>query len=89
MVKYILKRLVYVVFVFFIVSILMFGIYKMVPGDPARMMLDTTKATTDPEKYRCYRHGRSSDEKYRYLECSVVGVGVCHNDTAGYLDGGA
>lgn len=51
MVKYILKRLVYVVFVFFIVSILMFGIYKMVPGDPARMMLDTTKATTDPEKY--------------------------------------
>lgn len=35
MIRYIARRLLYVVFVFFIVSILMFGIYKMVPGDPA------------------------------------------------------
>lgn len=52
MLKYILKRLLYVVFVFFIVSILMFAIYKMVPGDPARMMIDSTKAGTDPVRYQ-------------------------------------
>ena len=51
MVKYILKRLLYLVFVFFIVSIIMFGIYKCVPGDPARMMIDSSKQTVDPERY--------------------------------------
>lgn len=51
MIKYILKRFLYIVFVFFIVSLLMFGIYKSVPGDPARMMLSTTMQNTDPEKY--------------------------------------
>ncbi|MEG2597328.1 MAG: ABC transporter permease, partial [Oscillospiraceae bacterium] len=51
MFQYILKRLLYVVFVFFIVSILMFGIYKMIPGDPARMMLDSSVSSTDPERY--------------------------------------
>lgn len=59
MLKYILKRLLYLVCVFFIVSILMFGIYKMVPGDPARMMVDTSKATTDPVRYeQMYQQAR-------------------------------
>ena len=31
---------------------LMFGIYKLIPGDPVRMMLDTVKASTDPERYQ-------------------------------------
>ena len=30
----------------------MFGIYKLIPGDPVRMMLDTVKASTDPERYQ-------------------------------------
>ena len=51
MFKYIVKRLGYVVFVFFIVSIIMFAIYKAVPGDPARMMIDSSKAASDPEVY--------------------------------------
>lgn len=56
MVKYILKRLLYLVFVFFIVSIIMFGIYKCVPGDPARMMIDSSKQTVDPERMnKCIR----------------------------------
>ena len=52
MAKYIFKRLLYVVFVFFIVSIIMFGIFKMVPGDPARMMVNTDTARTNPEQYK-------------------------------------
>ncbi len=52
MLRYILKRLVYLVFVFFILSIIMFGIFKMVPGDPARMMIDPELASKDPAKYQ-------------------------------------
>jgi len=51
MAKYIAKRLMYMVFVFFIMSILMFGIYKMVPGDPARLLLEGSKASMKPEVY--------------------------------------
>lgn len=51
MFKYTVKRLLYVVFVFFIVSIIMFGVYKMIPGDPARMMLDSSISSVDPERY--------------------------------------
>ncbi len=49
--RYLARRLLYMIFVFFVVSILLFGIYKLVPGDPARLMLDSTLATTDPERY--------------------------------------
>ena len=31
--RYLLKRFIYIVFVFFIISILMFFIYKLMPGD--------------------------------------------------------
>lgn len=51
MLKYILKRFVYVAFVFLIVSVLMFAIYKSVPGDPARMMIDSSKQSVDPVRY--------------------------------------
>ena len=37
--RYLLKRLVYIVFVFFIISILMFAIYKSMPGNPVDIML--------------------------------------------------
>ncbi|MGI6578044.1 MAG: ABC transporter permease [Eubacteriales bacterium] len=51
MIKYIFRRLLYIIFVFFILSILMFGIYKSLPGDPARMMLEGSRETMDPELY--------------------------------------
>lgn len=54
--KYILKRLVYIAFVFFVVSIIMFLIYKAVPGDPVAVALDGKRATVRPEIYeKLYR----------------------------------
>lgn len=61
MAKYIAKRLFYMVFVFFILSILMFGIYKMMPGDPARLLLEGSKKGMDPKVYeRQYQQARET-----------------------------
>ena len=49
--RYLLKRLIYIVFVFFIISILMFFIYKAMPGDPVTMMLGDSKHNMNPEAY--------------------------------------
>lgn len=49
--KYVLKRLLYVVFVFLVVSVLMYAIYKAVPGDPVALMLDSSKKQMDPAQY--------------------------------------
>ena len=47
-----LKRLIYIIFVFFIISILMFGIYKATPGDPVEMMIGGNKMNMKPEMYQ-------------------------------------
>ncbi|WP_455716136.1 ABC transporter permease [Anaerosporobacter sp.] len=61
MAKYITKRLLYMVFVFFILSILMFGIYKMVPGDPARLLLEGSRQGMKPEVYEMqYQQARKT-----------------------------
>lgn len=52
MIRYLCKRIFYLICVFLVVSVLMFLLYKSVPGDPARMMLDTAKASTDPQRYQ-------------------------------------
>lgn len=44
-----IKRLIYIIFVFFIISILMFAIYKSLPGDPVRMMM---QGNIKPEVYQ-------------------------------------
>lgn len=50
--RYLLKRLVYIIFVFFIISILMFAIYKALPGDPVRMMMgDNVKPEVYQQQY--------------------------------------
>ena len=51
MAKYILKRLGYIIVVFFLLSLLLFGIFKMVPGDPARLMVEGQKMSVSPEQY--------------------------------------
>ena len=61
MAKYLLKRILYMVFVFFIVSIVMFAITKAVPGDPARNMVSEQLAATDPERYQiAYQNAREA-----------------------------
>ena len=50
--RYLLKRFVYIVFVFFIISILMFAIYKSMPGDPVDIMLGNSKTTMKPDAYQ-------------------------------------
>ncbi len=47
--RFLLKRLVYIIFVFFIISILMFAIYKAMPGDPVKMMM---QGNIKPEVYQ-------------------------------------
>lgn len=47
--RWLVKRLIYIVFVFFIISILMFAIYKALPGDPVKMMM---QGNVKPEVYQ-------------------------------------
>ena len=50
--QYLLKRLVYLVAVFFIISILLFVIFKSMPGDQAAMMVAGRQASMTPESYQ-------------------------------------
>ena len=50
--RYLLKRLIYIIFVFFIISILMFAIYKSMPGNSVDIMLGDSKTTMKPEAYQ-------------------------------------
>lgn len=60
MLKYTLKRLVYIVFVFFIMSILLFVLYNSIPGDPARAEVEPLKQTLSPQAYqKAYEDARA------------------------------
>lgn len=52
MAKYIAKRLLYIIFVFFVVSIIMFMLYKAVPGDPVAVALQDQAASMKPDAYQ-------------------------------------
>lgn len=49
--KYVLKRIVYIVVVFFIVSFLMYSLYNLIPTDPARAQLEPMKQSLRPDEY--------------------------------------
>ena len=49
--KYVLKRLVYVVIVFLIVSFLMFCLFGLMQGDAARAQLEGARLTMKPDAY--------------------------------------
>ena len=51
MTKYVLKRLLYMVIVFLLVSLLMYSIYNLIPTDPARAQLEPLKTTLTPTEY--------------------------------------
>ena len=48
--KYILKRVLYMILVFLIVSFLMYCLYNLIPNDPARAELEGLKKTLKPEQ---------------------------------------
>ncbi len=52
MTKYVLKRLAYIVVVFFITSFLMYGLFSLIPSDPARAQLEPLKTSLKPEVYQ-------------------------------------
>ena len=57
--KYILKRCVYIVIVFMIVSLLMYMLYNLIPTDPARAELEPMRKDLKPEQYeQMYRQLR-------------------------------
>lgn len=61
--RYLLKRLVYIIFVFFIISILMFAIYKALPGDPVKMMMgDNVKPEVYQQQYETIKAQLGLDE---------------------------
>ncbi len=60
MAKYILKRLAYMLVVFTIIAALMFFLYNLIPGDPARAEVEALKSTLKPEQYeQMYQEARA------------------------------
>ncbi len=60
MIKYIVKRFFYMIFVFAIMSVILFSLYNMIPGDPARAEVEGLKATLKPDEYqRAYEQARA------------------------------
>lgn len=49
--KYILKRCMYIVVVFLIVSLMMYMLYNLIPSDPARAELEAVRKDLKPEEY--------------------------------------
>ena len=50
--KYVLRRIAYLILVFFIVSFLMYCLYNLVPEDPARNQLEAQKKSLKPDVYQ-------------------------------------
>ena len=61
MAKYVLKRIGYMIIVFFVVSFLMYSVYNLIPSDPARAELDPLKMSLKPEEYEA-RYQQLRDE---------------------------
>ncbi|NLE21076.1 MAG: ABC transporter permease [Clostridiales bacterium] len=58
MTRYVLKRIVYMIVVFLILSLLMYMLYNLIPTDPARAQLEPMRRTLKPEQY---------EEQYKQL----------------------
>lgn len=68
--KYIIKRMIYLMIVFVIISFLMYALYNLIPSDPARAELEGQKQSLKPEQYEIlYQQLR---EKYGLNDPLVV-----------------
>ena len=57
--RYILKRCGYIILVFFILSLLMYAVYNLIPTDPARQELEPMRQTLKADEYeRLYKETR-------------------------------
>ncbi|NLY21437.1 MAG: ABC transporter permease [Tissierellia bacterium] len=61
MFKYITKRVFYMIFVFLVMSLVLFFLYNLIPGDPARAQLEPVKESFTPEEYQI-RYDRLREE---------------------------
>lgn len=61
MTKYISKRILYMIFVFCVMSLILFFLYNLIPGDPARAQVEPLKDKLTPEEYQLrYEQARKS-----------------------------
>lgn len=59
MLKYIIKRLLYMVFVFFFMSVMIFSLYNAIPGDPAMLQVAAQRDKVKPEQFeKIYKNTR-------------------------------
>lgn len=59
MVKYTIKRLLYMFFVFSIMTVILFSLMNMIPGDQARAEVEALKETLKPDEYeKAYQDAR-------------------------------
>ena len=80
--KYLLKRFIYLIAVFFFISLVLFFIFKATPGDPALMMIEGGRQSMTPEAFaRAHEQARALlglDDNYfiqyfRYLFNMLTG----------------
>ncbi|MDR0464091.1 MAG: ABC transporter permease [Treponema sp.] len=55
MLNYIIRRIVYIVFVFFIVSVIIFSLYKLSPADPVKMYTEGLQNEMRPADFERYQ----------------------------------
>ena len=49
--KYLLKRIVYLIIVFFLVSLMMYAIYNLIPSDPALVQMEPLRKSLKPDEW--------------------------------------
>lgn len=91
--KYVLKRLVYIVVVFFIVSFLMYCLFSLIPSDRARTQLEPLKQKLKPDvyeqMYRDLRNQMGLDDPIvvRYLRWMGLAKDKMSGEFHGLLEG--
>ena len=89
MLKYILRRIGYMILVFFLISFLMYALYNLIPSDPARVELEGQRASLKPDQYQALysqlreEYGLDDPILLRYARW----IGVSPNKRSGQLDG--
>ena len=59
MIKYTFKRILYMLFVFSIMTVILFSLFNMIPGDPARAEVERLKDQMKPDEYEyAYQQAR-------------------------------